>query len=369
MKERNAPASWCLEGFIDDSGKVWRTAVRPLPFRVGRRPDFDLTLASRRVSQSHAELFTSDSALWIRDLGSTNGTFVNGDRITSVQLLREGDLIHFAEVEFRLVRLNQSVQTAVSETMAISYTDLPLSLLDSARQFRTMLRDRLLDVAFQPLVTLADSAVMGFEILGRGLLNGKPTPPTELFRLATELGLEEKLSSAFRETGLEKARQLADAPFIFFNAHPVEIVDGEALLQSLRAFRKRCSKLKMVLEIHESAATDLAALRVLSGQLAELDIRVAFDDFGTGQARLLELSDVAPDFLKFDAIWVRDLHLAEQKRYEMVRTLVHMVIKMGIIPVAEGIETAEEAEICREIGFEIGQGFYFGRPQSIDHFF
>ncbi len=371
MNEKQDKAAWCLEGAIDGSGKTLRAVVRPLPFRIGRRPDFDLMLASKRVSQTHAELFAAEGsdALWIRDLGSTNGTFVNGERIHAAHPLNEGDIIHLAELELRLVKAPAlEEQSMVSKTMAIRSSDLPLSLLDQARQFRIMLRDDLFSVVFQPLVRFSDLEIVGYEVLGRGRLGDRAVPTVELFHLACELGMEEKLSSAFRDKGLEQARSLPGQPIIFFNTHPAELNHPEPLLAALRNFRAQCPDLQLALEIHEAAVTDLSALRGLCGQLEELRIGVAFDDFGTGQARLVELSHVAPQFLKFDAVWIRDLDRAIPRRREMVLTLVQMVLNMGIAPIAEGVETAAEAEACRELGFQYGQGYFFSRPAPLEQF-
>jgi EAL domain-containing protein (putative c-di-GMP-specific phosphodiesterase class I) len=96
--------------------------------------------------------------------------------------------------------------------------------------------------------------------------------------------------------------------------------------------------------------------------LNDLQISLAYDDFGSGQARILDLIEVPPEILKFDISLIRDIHQSSQKHVTMVQTLVSMVRDFGISPLAEGIEKDAEAETCREIGFELAQGFHFGRP-------
>ena len=71
-----------------------------------------------------------------------------------------------------------------------------------------------------------------------------------------------------------------------------------------------------------------------------------------------------PEILKFDISLIRDIHQSSHKHITMVQTLVSMVRDFGISPLAEGIEKDAEAEICREIGFELAQGYHFGRPKS-----
>jgi EAL domain-containing protein (putative c-di-GMP-specific phosphodiesterase class I) len=77
---------------------------------------------------------------------------------------------------------------------------------------------------------------------------------------------------------------------------------------------------------------------------------------------LIELSEVQPDYVKFDISLVHKLNEASGIHKQMVATLVTMVRDMGVMALAEGVETEEERDICVDIGFELAQGFYFGRP-------
>ena len=187
----------------------------------------------------------------------------------------------------------------------------------------------------------------------------------ELFYLAEEINLTVELSTAFRHEGLRQSQRLSTEVEIFVNTHPTELQDQARLLDSLASSRRHYPAVSIVLEIHESAVADLDALRELRRELTELGVGIAFDDFGTGQARLLELTDVAPDYLKFDAASIRNIHLATRKRRDMVATLVNLARDMGIVTVAEGVEAQEEADTCADLGFEYAQGFHYGRPSLV----
>jgi len=91
-------------------------------------------------------------------------------------------------------------------------------------------------------------------------------------------------------------------------------------------------------------------------------MRLAYDDFGAGQARLKELSEVPPDVMKFDLQMIRGLSTSSPHRVQIVESLVKIVRDLGIVALAEGVETQEEADICRDIGFELAQGYLLGRP-------
>jgi EAL domain-containing protein (putative c-di-GMP-specific phosphodiesterase class I) len=153
---------------------------------------------------------------------------------------------------------------------------------------------------------------------------------------------------------------------LYLNTHPTEL-QGSRLIRSLEKLRNSAPNQSLSLEIHEAAVTDLQATAKLRRQLNDLNIQLAYDDFGAGQARMLDLVEVPPDVLKFDISLIRNINNASPKRHKMVRTLVEMVRDFGISPLAEGIETSAEADTCRHLGFEFAQGFYFGRPAADWH--
>ena len=86
-----------------------------------------------------------------------------------------------------------------------------------------------------------------------------------------------------------------------------------------------------------------------------------------GQARLLELVEIPPDYLKFDMSLVRGIDRAPVTRVRMVRSLVTMVRSLDIACLAEGIETKAEYNTCKDLGFTHAQGYLLGRGQSAEY--
>ena len=80
---RGQAATWRLSGRIDQNAPLQEVHVSALPFTIGRRPDNYLCLANATISGRHAELVSLDNQLFIKDLESTNGAFVNGKRIVA----------------------------------------------------------------------------------------------------------------------------------------------------------------------------------------------------------------------------------------------------------------------------------------------
>ena len=86
-------AIWFLSGQLSENGPVRNIRIDSSPFTVGRRSDTSLTLPIPSVSSHHAELTLQNGGLKVRDLGSTNGTYVNGHRIDGEVEVTHGDLV------------------------------------------------------------------------------------------------------------------------------------------------------------------------------------------------------------------------------------------------------------------------------------
>ncbi len=345
---------WHLSGQLSDGELVRQFRVDAARFTVGRRPEASLSISSPSVSRDHAELTVVDDGLLLRDLRSTNGTFVNGTRIYEPCTVYHGDLLQFGQMVFRVVQ--QSTESG-PQTVKDDSCDRALALI----QFDQLMTQRTVAPHFQPIVALSDKQVFGYEVLARSRFFGLKDPRS-MFAAAKVLDLEGELSRILREEGLRSGRVLPDGHALFVNTHPIEMDDVELLIFSLQELRESEPRRPVVLEIHEASVTHSETMLKLRAALTELGIGLAYDDFGAGQARLVELVDVPPDYLKFDMKLVQNIQSASGDRQRMLASLVKMVCDLGITPLAEGIETAGDDEICRQIGFTCAQGFYYGYP-------
>ncbi|WP_153558295.1 EAL domain-containing protein [Roseimaritima sediminicola] len=345
---------WFLSGATRSEEDVRHIPVDENPFVVGRKPGVTLSLHFQTVSGHHASLWVENGELFVKDLDSTNGTYVNGTRIDRPTPVCEEDLVHFAEAPFRVRR--QSATGLNSGTIAENVCDQALALV----QFDRLMSQRLVVPHFQLILDPRSHKQVGFEVLGRGRVFGLESVGA-MFQAAEQLSLEVELSRLLRWEGVRVGRDLPERPTLFVNTHPKEMI-GEGLVESLGKLREMAGNTPLVLEIHEAAVTEPAMIKHLHSRLQDLNIQLAYDDFGAGQARLSELIEARPDCLKFDISLVRGIDQADPHRYQMLKTLVRMVRDLDILALAEGIETAEEAEACLDIGFDLAQGFYYGRP-------
>lgn len=356
---------WFLEGAVDETGQVFRVPVGRLPFRVGRETGLDLSLPSQVVSAFHAELFEVDGQLMVRDLGSTNGTFVNKIPAEDQTPLADGDNLQFATIAFR-VRTTEAaaIDSLLSSTATID-TKLTARITSNLRKFKTLLEEEAVTQLFQPIVGLANREILGYEVLGRGNFEGLPEGIYELFQLAEPIGAEVDLSLLLRRQSVAASGSLAGEYCYFLNTHPAELED-DTLVVSLRETRKRWPGLRIAIEIHESSVTDPGSIKELKQELDALDMLLVYDDFGSGQARLIELADVPPAYLKFDRSLIRDIDTAPAARVRLLEGLVKMALELEINIIAEGLERQEEVEKCRNLGFPWGQGFLFAVPRPFE---
>ncbi len=355
---------WFLSGQIDESQPNRQYPVNKYPFTIGRSSESELHLPLGCISKNHAVITqSSEGTLVLRELGSTNGTFVNGKQLFDEVELKENDLVHFAALVFRVGR--QQRPTAESNhhnTIQEDVCDQALAMI----QFERLISDGGLYPHFQPLVVLEDQSRIGYEVLGRSRLFGLQTPQ-EMFHAASQLNLEAQLSEAFRQRGVEIGMAFGPDVNLFVNTHPSEL-DRPEFYDSLRTLRESAPEQSITLEIHEGASTNMTMMRELCAVLSDLEIKLAFDDFGVGRARLVELGEVRPDYLKFDMKLTKNIEHAPAKRQELVALFANLVNNLGIMTLAEGVETRECHDILVQMGFQLGQGFYYGRPSPISKY-
>jgi hypothetical protein len=192
-----------LETFTGNGSSAQRIWLNTLPFRIGRSRNAHYMLSSPKVSKEHAEISRADTHYRVRDLGSTNGTFVNGQRVGETGLVN-GDILHFALTD--------------PSSMVI-----PTSLVRSVQAINDLIARGRVCTLFQPIVPLGGGPPAAFEALGRGMHPDLSTSPRDLFLLAEQAGVAAELSRLFRTVAVADAARLPADALIFLNTHPAEI--------------------------------------------------------------------------------------------------------------------------------------------------
>ncbi|MEH6607324.1 MAG: EAL domain-containing protein [Pseudomonadales bacterium] len=357
--------SWYLEGYFLDDEVIHRYPVREFPFLLGRQANLSLTISSPSISRRHAQITLESGLVTIDDVGSVNGTYVNRRIIDSPTPLRHGDIIHIGDVEMRLMKTSSKPASVVDNTVMLS-PDLSSKIPYGASELEAILEEKAVMSVFQPIMNGDGKSLYGYEILGRGTSEMLPRSPAALFSIAESVGMEVQLSELMRNVGMNTAAELGLKGKVFVNTHPSELCAPDKLLKSISDLRKRVPQLDIVLEIHEHAFTDSKDMKIIKDELNKMSIMLAYDDFGVGQSRLLELVEATPDFLKFDLLMIQDINLAGPDKFDLVRQLHDMAKRLNIATIAECVSQQEEYDICRSIGFDHYQGFLFSVPKSPD---
>ncbi|HYT79647.1 MAG TPA: GGDEF domain-containing phosphodiesterase, partial [Actinomycetota bacterium] len=243
----------------------------------------------------------------------------------------------------------------------------PLSRLSLATRLRRAVERKEWLLHYQPIVDLSDGHLVSVEALLRWQ---DPTigivPPGEFIPLAEEMGLIEGIgdwvleevcrqSQAWRREGLMIE--------VSFNLSPRQLWQGNLVNKIIGHLKwMHINPRQVLVEITESTAMidPDRTMRILE-QMHTAGLRLAIDDFGTGYSSLSRLKQMPVDILKIDRSFVRDIP-SDRHAMSMVKAIIQLARGLGMVPLAEGIETEEQRRFLAQSGCVMGQGFYFSRP-------
>lgn len=239
------------------------------------------------------------------------------------------------------------------------------------------IEDDRIRVAYQPLVSLADGQIMGFEALARLVAdNGDVLPAGQFIDVANRLRLEHRIDARVsKQVLLRCSTHVAEigGPMKYmincsadFLSRPENV---RQLLDWAQHYCESCAvdmsgKAKpMVIEITERQLIgDAEAVRKLVQPLIDFGFQLAVDDFGSGYSSYLYVLKLPVSYLKIEAELVCEAARSARAQ-AMVRSINSMAHELGILTIAEGIEDQVTAEAMRRIGVDWGQGYYWGRPE------
>ena len=222
-----------------------------------------------------------------------------------------------------------------------------------------------LEVYYQPCVDLRSNEITGCEALVRwrhpvrGMIS-----PADFVPIAEETGLINQLGEWVLMTACKEAVNWPDHVKLAVNVSPVQFRTGTLALKVIAALAASgLSAGRLELEITEAVLirddeTALAALH----QLRAIGIRIALDDFGTGYSSLSYLKRFPFDKIKIDRCFVTDI-ADPQGSAGIVEAVVNIAAERSMTTTAEGVETAQQQQLLRELGCSEMQGYLFSPPK------
>ncbi len=262
------------------------------------------------------------------------------------------------------VVLSGSVTTLVTRQLATRLgreREATASQREAATRIQRVLDgDDPFSMVFQRIVDLRGGRIVGYEALAR--FAGEPSrPPDVWFREAAEVGLGLELERLAVCKALERLSSLAPELFLSVNASP-ELVTSAGFLTALEG----AATDRIVVEITEHAPVhDYARLARALDVLRDRGVRVAIDDAGAGFASLRHILELAPNFIKLDLSITRDICTRQASR-SLAAALVTFAHGIDAMLIAEGVETTEQLGALDLLGVPLAQGYYLGRPESLD---
>ncbi len=231
-----------------------------------------------------------------------------------------------------------------------------------------------LHVQYQPAVELATGRILGAEALARWEdRDGNPVSPDLFIPIAEESGLIPEVTRRVVEIVLgdlrDRLAHLVEEPLsVSINVSAAHLSQAQFLhdLSELIEFAESAEPVRLWVELTESGVmvgndTVLHHLR----ELSEQGIRVAVDDFGTGYSSFARLRHLPIAGIKVDRSFVSRIQ-DDQVNQTLVRAQVDIAHELGMLLIAEGVETTEEASALESLGVAYGQGFGLHRPMDID---
>jgi EAL domain-containing protein (putative c-di-GMP-specific phosphodiesterase class I) len=214
-------------------------------------------------------------------------------------------------------------------------------------------------LAYQPIVRVSDRSLFGYEAL---LRSGEPALPNPgaMLDAAERLGQLTDLGQRVRAAVAAKVGEAEPKAVIFVNLHARDLLDETLFSRSsaLAAFAHR-----VVLEVTERASLDVVHDAVAKvAELRRMGFRIAIDDLGAGYAGLTSFATLEPEIVKLDMSLVRDIDKSSTKE-KLVHSMTSLCKDLGMMVVAEGVETLRERDLLVELGCDLLQGYLLARPE------
>lgn len=238
-----------------------------------------------------------------------------------------------------------------------------------AEEIRAIIENSRIKPVFQPIVSLRDGSILGYEALSR--IEGTTSIQSidELFHLAAENGLLWELEQVCRKKALKEVFLNHNKYYdkqLFLNVSPMVIHDIKFKIGFTKEYLNRyhINPAQVVFELTErDSMVDIDGFQSAVEHYKRQSYEIAIDDLGSCYSGLNLICELQPHYIKLDMKLVRDVH-KNRSKYGLIKGLMEFSAMTNAKLIAEGIETKEELEALINIGIHYGQGYYLARPDK-----
>ncbi|MGD8717229.1 MAG: EAL domain-containing protein [Candidatus Zixiibacteriota bacterium] len=285
-------------------------------------------------------------------------------------ILRGHQQLHFLTANARIIhnlfsRPERLILAAVEDARRSAIAAAESETLRQKELLKRIIVREEVEVLYQPIVSLKDYSIFGFEALSAAAGGSGIEGAEMLFALADEVNLSVQLDRVCRRRAFNHAHRWIGGAQLFLNTNPRTIEEIGTREDALfHLFQDGgVSPESLVLEITErSAIGNLAVFEATLNRFRDHGIGVAVDDAGAGYASLNTIARLKPDYLKFDMALVRDID-KDRVKQELLSTVQELGHRVNAQVIAEGIETTAELETLTRAGVDYGQGYLLSRPK------
>lgn len=232
--------------------------------------------------------------------------------------------------------------------------------------FDEIIRHRRLTSWFQPIVNLNKGEIIGYEALVRGPSDSPLHSPGNLFNAAMRLNRLTELETLCRDINIEYFSQLNLTGKLFLNVSPKALLEDDfpTGFTHKALDRHHINPQNVVIELTENfPILDINTIHNALKHYRDAGFKIALDDLGSAYSGLRLWSELKPDYVKFDKYFIQSINRDKHKK-RLIQSLQEIALSEGCQTIAEGIETVEEYYVVQALGVNLGQGYYFSRPQA-----
>jgi pSer/pThr/pTyr-binding forkhead associated (FHA) protein len=355
-----------LEFFPKPGEAPRRVPLDPLPFTIGRIDTADLQIDSTRVSRQHAQIALENGRFMLRDLGSTNGTYVNGKPVQSASL-SDGDTVLVADFELtfvaaageRIRRMATQLMTGV-ESPRVSTPGFG-DELDDLRRMHEILLQGLVFPEVEEIVTLPDKRVFAVYAASPTSGDNRESPQLALLSYSLPGHPSVRYQELYRTLAQQGVLEAAKHKRLMVDIATWEVeVNASLPLHLARLADLWPSDGAFSVCLAADAVADLHEVARCCKELRELGVAVCYRDFVGSGSQVQEFRDSPPDFLMLAPSMLR-AGLRHEHQFQKLQSVFAACQELGCRPILAGVNGQEIEEACYELGCELA---WIVRPQG-----